>query len=111
MDKKIDDFHEKLVHRKFDEIYAESDPGLKENSSEQQFIEYLKNAREKLGTNLPRANVDSLESLLNTICRKLGKKAYQQESVEISGPPNYKSEIFRWVIYSNDEIRLLSYKY
>lgn len=111
MDAKIDDFHKKLIQNKFAEIYAESDSELKNKYNEQDFIEYLKKAKEKLGSDLPKADVNSQESLLNTIGRKSGRKVFQQETITISEKPNYKSEIFRWVIYSKDEIRLLSYDY
>ncbi len=111
MNAKIDDFHQKLIQNKFAEIYAESDSELKNKYSEQEFIDYLKKAKEKLGSNIPKANLDSQESLINTIGRKLGKKVFQQELITIAERPNYKSEMFRWVIYSKDEIRLLSYDY
>jgi hypothetical protein len=111
MDAKIDDFHQKLIQNKFAEIYAESDPELKDKYSEQEFIDYLKKAKEKFGNDLPKANVNSQESLINTIGRKLGKKVFQQELVIVSEKPNYKSEMFRWVLYSNDNIKLLSCDY
>lgn len=109
MDKKIDEFHQKLVEEKFAEIYTESDSTLKNKFSEQEFVDYLRKAKEKFGNEIPKANVDSQESLMNRIGRKLGKPVFQQQSITISEQPNYKSEIFRWVIYSDNEIRLSSY--
>lgn len=111
MDEKIDDFHQKLIQNKFKEIYAESDSELKQKYSEQEFIDYLKKAKENFGNDLPKSNVNSQESLINTIGRKLGKRVFQQEVFKVSEKPNYKSEIFRWAIYSNDNIKLISYEY
>lgn len=111
MDRKIDDFHQKLIHEEYAEIYAESDSGLKREYKENEFIDYLKKAREKLGDDLPKADISSQESLLNTIGRKFGRKVFQLEIIEITQPPNYKSEMFVWAIYGNGEIRLSSYKY
>lgn len=111
MDAKIDDFHQKLIQNKFTEIYAESDSELKNKYSEQEFIDYLKKAKEKLGDDIPKANVTSQESLLNTIGRKSGRKVFQQQSITISEKPNYKSELFRWVIYNDEDVRLVSYEY
>lgn len=111
MDEKIDDFHKKLIQDEFNEIYAESDSELKQKYSEQEFIDYLKRAKEKFGNDLPKANVNSQESLINTIGRKLGRKVFQQQDFKVSEKPNYKSETFRWVIYSNDNIKLVSYDY
>lgn len=111
MNKKIDDFHQKFVQEKFTDIYSESDSKLKDKFSEQEFIEYLRKAKDKLGDNLPKANINSQENLINTIRRKLGKSVTHQEYITISEQPNYKSERFIWVIYSKDDVRLLVYEY
>lgn len=111
MNKKIDDFHQKFVQEKFTDIYTASDSKLKDKFSEEEFIEYLRKAKDKFGDNLPKANVNSQENLVNTIRRKFGKSVTHQEYIIISEQPNYKSERFIWVIYSNDDVRLLAYEY
>ena len=111
MNKKIDDFHQKLIQNKFGDIYAESDSELKSKFSEQEFVDYLGKAREKFGSEIPKANINLQENLINILRRKWGKPVVQYAFNTIAEKPNYKSETFRWVIYSNDEIRLLSYDY
>jgi hypothetical protein len=111
INKKIDDFHQKLIQGKFADIYSESDSQLKDKFGEREFIEYLRKAKEQFGNNLPKANVNSQENLITTIRRKLGKPVTHQQYITISEQPNYKSERFIWVIYGIDDVRLLIYEY
>src|SRR5262245_36343909 len=103
LNNKIDHFHERLMEGKFSDIYADADAELKSKHSETEFTVYLQKAQEKFGNEMPRANVNSQESLINTLKRKLGKPVVQLESITIAEKPNYQSEVFRWVIYRNDE--------